>query len=214
MADEEKDVYTDQAGAALSEAMTPDQAVESTADQPVVGEAPPSPVEPCAPAAAPEELDLHPVTAAAPDTSDEGTSMADAWREVGNQFAALGAGLAAAFRTGWKNEESRRHLKEMKGGLESLVNELGAAIREGAATPEAHKVKDEAGRAVGTVRSAGERTVQEIRPKITTALNDLNEEVRKLAGRMKKEGESEAGAPSAPETETPASGGPEGPAAS
>lgn len=212
MVGEEKDFYTEEAAAALSESMTPDQAAEATADQPTVEETSPPAEEPCAPAMGSEEIDLHPVVAPAGGASDEAPGMADAWKEVGNQFAALGAGLAAAFRTGWRNEESRRHLKEMKGGLESLVNELGAAIREGTVTPEAQKVKDEAGRAVGTFRSAGEKTVQEIRPKIAAALSDLNEEVRKLAGRVKKEGEADSA--SASEEQPAVPGNPEDPAAS
>ncbi len=211
MVGEEKDFYTEGAGEALSESMTPDQAAEATADQPMVKEASPSVEEPCAPAMGPEEIDLHPAVVTAEGTSDEGPGMADAWKEVGNQFAALGAGLAAAFRTGWRNEESRRHLKEMKGGLESLVNELGAAFRESAATPEAQRSRMKPD-AVGTFRSAGEKTVQEIRPKITAALNDLNEEVRKLAGRAKKEGEADPA--SASEEQPAVPGKPEDPATS
>jgi len=205
MADEEKDFYTEGAGAALNESMTPEQAAGATVDQPEVGEAPAPAEESCTATVEPAAVGLHPVVTAVEGATEEGLGMAEAWKEVGNQFAALGAGLAAAFRTGWRNEESRRHLKEMKGGLESLVNELGAAIRESAATPEAQKVKDEAGRAMGTFRSAGEKTVQEIRPKITTALNDLNEEVRKLAGRAKREGETDTGTgdtDTAPDSET------------
>ncbi len=168
--------------------MTPEEMATATEDQPTVVDTPQAAADACASAAPPEEMSLVAITQEGSD--DEGSGMAEAWKEVGNQLAALGTGLAAAFRTGWKNEESRRRLKDMKGGLETMVNELGAAIREGAATPEAQKVKDEAGRTMGTVRSAGERTVQEIRPRITAVLEDLNEEVRKLAARMKKEGET------------------------
>lgn len=127
--------------------------------------------------------------AASEACESETPGMQDAWKEVGNQFAALGAGLATAFRTAWGNEESRRHLKEMKGGLEAMVNELGAAIREGASTPEAQQVKTEAGKTMGTFRTAGEKTVQEIRPKLVAALSQLNEEVGRLVGRMRKDEE-------------------------
>lgn len=191
MGDEQKD-YVEEAAEALDEALSAGEA--GATDQEAA-------------------LDLHPVTIPGEDTAEESAPMADAWKEVGNQFAALGAGLAAALRTGWKNEESRRHLKEMRGGLEAMVNELGAAIREGTATPEAQKVKDEARSTVGTFRSAGEKTVQEIRPRIAASLNELNEEVRKLAGRMKKDGEAATDTTAAPEDKTTPPGDSSGPQA-
>jgi hypothetical protein len=120
-------------------------------------------------------------------------SPADAWKEVGAQFQALGAGLATAFKTAWTNEENKRHVKEMQAGLESMVNELGAAIKASATSPQAKQVKEEAGKTLGTFRAAGEKTVQEVRPTLVTALHQLNDQVQKLLGRMKQEEAKEQG---------------------
>jgi uncharacterized protein (DUF2342 family) len=136
-------------------------------------------------------------------------SPADAWKEVGAQFQALGAGLATAFKTAWADEENKRHMKEMQAGLESMVNELGAAIKAGATSPEAKQVKEEAGKTLGTFRAAGEKTVQEVRPTLITALHQLNDQVQKLLGRMKQN----EGAASGPEDGTTAPSGDSAPKA-
>jgi hypothetical protein len=123
----------------------------------------------------------------------EPATPGDAWKEVGAQFQALGTGLAAAFRIAWTNEENRRHLKEMQGGLESMVNELGAAIKASTSSLEAQHVKDDAGKTLETVRVAGEKTVQEVRPALVGTLRQANEQLQKLVGRMKQQEPKEPG---------------------
>lgn len=123
-------------------------------------------------------------------TAESGS--ADSWKEVGAQLQALGAGLASAFSTAWKSEENKRHLKEMRSGLEAVVNELGAVIKEATRSPEAQQVKTEAEKTLETVKSAGERTVQEVKPKLASTLASANEELQKLLARMRKQEAAEA----------------------
>jgi len=144
-----------------------------------------------------QTTDEEPPTAA---TAGEGPAAGGAWKEVGSQFQALGAGLASAFGTVWKSEENKKHLREMRSGLEAMVNELGAAIKESTASPQAQQVKTEAGKTLETVKTAGEKTVQEIRPKLVAALATTNEELQKLLARMRKEDSAGAGAE---QTDTP-----------
>jgi uncharacterized protein (DUF2342 family) len=129
----------------------------------------------------------------------EPQSPGDAWKEVGTQFQALGAGLASAFRTAWTNEENKRHAKEIQAGLEAMVNELGAAIKSSTTSPEVKQVKTEAGRTFETFRVAGEKTVQEVRPTLLAALHQANEQLQKLIGRMKQNEPDGAEVPNAPE---------------
>jgi len=105
---------------------------------------------------------------------------------VGSQFQTLGAGLASAFRTAWTNEENKRHAKEMQADFEAMINELGAAIKASATSPEVKQVKTDAGKTLGTFRTAGEKTVQEVRPTLLAALRQANEQLQKLVGRMKQ----------------------------
>jgi len=108
----------------------------------------------------------------------------ESWREVGRQFEALGSALAQAFRSAWTHVESKPEAQQVKEGLESMVREVGQAIEEAASTQEAQKVKEEAKRAVESLRVAGEQTVEEVRPQLLTALKKVNEELQKLIEQM------------------------------
>ncbi len=125
--------------------------------------------------------------------SDEKTNKqptgqsAEAWREVGKQFEVLGQTLAEAVRTSWYSEDNRKRLQEMQGGLESMAKQVTTAIKESAANPNAEQAKTQVKRTAETMRSAGEQTVQEIRPHLVNALHLLNEELEKLVKRMEAE---------------------------
>lgn len=119
----------------------------------------------------------------------------EAWQEVGRQFQALGESLAAAIQAAWQNEEVRRQAQEMKSGLEAMVNDVGQAIKETASSPKAQSVKTEAVKAAESVRTAGEETVQEVRPHLVSALQTLNDELQKLIGRLQSSKPQPGGEP-------------------
>ena len=112
------------------------------------------------------------------------TPAEENWQDVGKQFQELGGSLAEAFRTAWENEENQRRLQELRAGLESMIREVGQAIDDTASSPQGQKIRAEAGRTVETLRSAGEQTVQEVRPQLINALQQLNTELQKLIERM------------------------------
>ena len=120
------------------------------------------------------------------EPQDAATS-AESWKEVAAQLQSLGDALASALKTAWTSEENKRHLKEMRSGIEAMVEELNAAIKDTAASAQAQQLKSEAERTLATVRSAGEKTVQDVRPKLVSALTSANEELRKALARMKSE---------------------------
>jgi vacuolar-type H+-ATPase subunit I/STV1 len=130
-------------------------------------------------------------------------TSSEAWEEVGKQFQALGESLAAAFRVAVHKEENRRRVQEMQSGLEAMVNEVGKAIKESAASPQVQQVRSEAEKAAESLRVAGEQTVQEVRPHLLSALHQVNAELQKMISRMEEK-----------PPEKPASGGqgPEPPA--
>jgi ElaB/YqjD/DUF883 family membrane-anchored ribosome-binding protein len=111
----------------------------------------------------------------------------EAWQEVGRQFQTLGESLAAAFRAAWHSEENRQRLGEMKSGLESIVDEVGKAIKEVAASPEAQQARDEADKALKSVQTASEQTIQEVRPQLVSALRQINDELQKLVSNIESE---------------------------
>ena len=66
---------------------------------------------------------------------------AEAWRDVGTQFEALGKNLAAAARAAWEDETNRRSLAQMQAGLEQMADDVDKAIKSAAAAVEDEKVK-------------------------------------------------------------------------
>lgn len=111
------------------------------------------------------------------------TAAEASWQEVGHQFQVLGQSIAQAMRTAWENEETQKQLREMRSGLESMVKEVGKAIEDSANTPQGQKIRTEAGKAAQSVKTAGEQTVQEVRPHLVNTLKQLNEELQKLIDR-------------------------------
>ena len=130
----------------------------------------------------------------------------EAWRQVGQQFQALGESLAETFRTAWESEETRRHVQNMRSGLEAMVDRVDQALKEAVASPEGEKLRTEAEKAAESIQAAGEQTWQEVQPHLLSALNQINAELQKMLGRLKgEEATSEApaaeAAPGEPEGE-------------
>ncbi|HEY9089542.1 MAG TPA: hypothetical protein VIO36_15335 [Anaerolineaceae bacterium] len=124
-----------------------------------------------------------------PPQEDRNSSQ-DAWQDVGRQFQALGASLAQAVRSAWNDEANRERVKEMQSGLESMVREVGDAISDTANSPEGQKLQQDAKRAAEDLVDAGEQTVQEVRPHLMQALEQLNTELTKLVDRLNKRSDS------------------------
>ncbi len=121
------------------------------------------------------------------EQSSTGSAQAagdNGWQEVGQQFQALGQSIAEALRTALDNEETQRQLHEMRTGLESMVKEVGDAIDQSAQSPQGQKIRQNANKAAETLRTAGEQTVQEVRPKLIEALQQLNRELQRWIDRM------------------------------
>jgi chromosome segregation ATPase len=110
----------------------------------------------------------------------------ETWREVGGQFQALGESLAQAFHTAWENEENRQHLRDMRDGLEAMVDNVGQAIKEASDSPDGQKVRQEAQKAAASARAAGEQALQEARPHLLSALRQINTELQKMIGHMEE----------------------------
>ena len=133
-----------------------------------------------------------------PKETTENSSQAEStpqnnWQDVGQQFKELGESLAQAFRTAWENEENQRRLQEMRTGLQSMVEDVGKAIDDSAKSPQGQHFREEAEKTVEKVRTAGEQTIQEVRPQLISALQQLNLELQKLVDRMEKRNTPPAG---------------------
>lgn len=113
-----------------------------------------------------------------------GTPVEQSWQDVGQQFQELGNALSQAFRVAWESEQNQRRVNDMRSGLESMVSSISKAIDDTAQSPQGQRVRAEAERTVDALRSAGEQTVQEVRPQLINALQQVNQELQKLVDRM------------------------------
>jgi hypothetical protein len=104
----------------------------------------------------------------------------EVWRDVGQQFQALGKSLAQAFRTAWEDEGNRQHVQDMQTGLEAMVNEIGQAIKEASSSPQGQKVRQEVEKAAESAHAAGKQALKDARPHLLSALRQVNTELEKI----------------------------------
>lgn len=125
-----------------------------------------------------------------PKVPPEGNSSTNdkGWQEVGQQFQTLGESLAQALRSTWENEDTQRRVAEMRSGLESMARDVSAAVEDTANSPQGQKIRREAEQAAASLRTATDQTVQELRPQLITALQQLNTELQKLIDRLAQKG--------------------------
>jgi len=119
----------------------------------------------------------------------------EAWQEVGKQFQILGESLAAALRVSLNSFENRERVRAMQGGLEAMINNVDQAIEEAMASPQAQQARQEAQKAAESLRTAGEQTVQDVRPHLLNALKQVNEELHTLITRMDASSQRESPPP-------------------
>jgi hypothetical protein len=110
----------------------------------------------------------------------------DAWRQVGQQFQALGKSLAEAFRAAWEDEGNHQHMQEMQAGLEKMVDEVGQAIKEASESPKGQRAREEAEKAAESAKVAGAKAWQDARPHVLSALRSLSAELQKVISQMEE----------------------------
>ncbi len=101
----------------------------------------------------------------------------DAWQEVGRQFQQLGESLAAAFQTTLNDETTRQNLRDLQDGLENAVQGIRSTVQKGVGELKDQNIGEQARQAAETLKTAGEQTVDEVRPHLLSALQQLNREL-------------------------------------
>jgi outer membrane murein-binding lipoprotein Lpp len=109
---------------------------------------------------------------------------AQAWREVGQQFDALGKSVSEAFRLSWNNREARKYVMA---GLEAMAAEVDRALSRTDELPaEARKLKDQVEKVAQVARAATEDAVRESRPRLLMTLRQVNGELQRLIERLEE----------------------------
>lgn len=108
----------------------------------------------------------------------------DAWQEVGKQFQRLGQSLATAFQTTVKDETTRQNMRELQDGLENAIQGIRSTVQKGASALEEQNFGEKARQTADSLIDAGEQTVEEVRPRLLSALQQLNRELDRLIHNM------------------------------
>jgi GH15 family glucan-1,4-alpha-glucosidase len=124
------------------------------------------------------------------------TPAQDTWGEVGQQFAHLGESIAAAFNSALKDETTQGFMQQMRVGLEKMAGAIAGAVDNAAHSPEGQKFRQEAEKAVASAATTGKQTMENVRPQLLSALEQLNIKIREMLDRM---GQAQPKTPPAPE---------------
>jgi DNA anti-recombination protein RmuC len=108
------------------------------------------------------------------------SELNNTWQEVGKQFQLLGEGLAAAFQTTIQDETTRRSMKDLQAGVEDAIQGIRSTVQKGVKELEDQNIGEQARQAADSLISAGEKTVEEVRPHLLSALQQLNHELDRL----------------------------------
>lgn len=116
-----------------------------------------------------------------PKTTDE------VWREVGQQFEALGKSLSQAFRATWESEETRKQVEKLEDGLNRATQKAGEVVKKAGSSPEAQKLREEAEKTTESLQAAGQKTWEDARPHLLSALTQFNTELQKMIDRLQQQ---------------------------
>jgi hypothetical protein len=75
----------------------------------------------------------------------------------------------------------------MQTSLENLVEGISQTVKAEIASPEMQRAKEEAEKAAQSVRAAGQQALEEARPHLLSALQQLRDEVDRMIGGLEKE---------------------------
>lgn len=114
----------------------------------------------------------------------------ESWRQVGRQLETLGDSLARTFRAAWNKAEGSEEVQEMQSGLEAMVEKVGRAIKEVGPSAEEQELRQKMEGTAEALHTAGSQTVDEARPHIVSALNQVNVELQKLIGSLQGDAET------------------------
>ncbi|MBX6722936.1 MAG: hypothetical protein IRY92_06850 [Dactylosporangium sp.] len=116
---------------------------------------------------------------------EEGRSLTESWREVGEQLRELANRLAMAFRAAWGSErgaEEEETVRNLRDDLRDAADRLDRVLRRVAAETEEHRT-----RAAQVTREASERSLSEARVAAVQALRTLNRQLDTLVQRLEQE---------------------------
>lgn len=142
--------------------MTDDPTGIPTAEPQPQSAAEPSPAEPTA---APQEP--------AADAQPSGPSASEAWSDVVARMTDLSTAVAAWARAAADNPENRRHLDEVRNGVNDMAKQADAAFAHVTSTEFGQQVKSGAEEAGAAIGDAAQKVSDAAAPHVATAFAGL-----------------------------------------
>ena len=103
------------------------------------------------------------------------------------------ASLAAALNATLQSKETRQHIEEMQVGVEAMVDEISQATKNAMASAEAQQVQSEVEKATQSAVSAGQETINAVRPQLLSAFRRVRAELDQIINRMEQESDPAEG---------------------
>lgn len=128
---------------------------------------------------------------AAPEESAENSS---AWRDVVEEFDALGEAIARWAKSAVNDPENQRRLNELGDRLENLIDDVGASIKGAAESDVGQSFREAADKTGEAFKVAGQRFSEEVAPRLASTFRTVGEKLRGAADRMDERAEVEASA--------------------
>ena len=118
------------------------------------------------------------------DREQDGQTSSDAWKKVGDQFAAFGESLAATFRSAWEDEGNQQTLQDVKEGLQSMAASVAQAVDDAVVSPEGQKFREGAEEVAKSAYEVGTQTIDEATPHVISALQQVGDSLKQMFDRL------------------------------
>jgi hypothetical protein len=110
-------------------------------------------------------------------------SVEASWEDVAREFQQFGKTLGDAVRGAWQRQEGGdRLVRDLQDSLQSLVEEINRTVDQSVGTPEAQQARAQLSRLAESIRTAAERTSEEMRPELLGLLRQVNAELKRFTG--------------------------------
>ena len=133
------------------------------------------------------------------ETEDTKDTKYSPWDTIANDFQKLGQNLADAIKDTLNDENTKKHLGELRTGLQNMVEQVAGAVDEAVKSPAASTAKTEVKKAVGEVKDIGGKVYSESRPMLINALKQLEKGIQTIVARLDDDTKTEE--TPAPDTE-------------
>ena len=113
------------------------------------------------------------------------------WDDVSNQFKAFGESLSNALNNSWKDPKTREVIQQIKTGLNEAADDIDKAIETIKQDPKVQGFVDDAKETFDQLEETGRDAVEQARPHILKAMENLSDALNKSIDDFKNHTETD-----------------------